>query len=190
MVSHNGLTMPPSDANDQIKPSATKHIEQSQASHDFSWSSLFSVPRPVKRIFDVFPLHTYPSNDLPINIQQARSGAGHALFVWCTEEDARDGRASFNPACFRWQLYLKSRGIEFHTVTSSNHASTSDRLPFLLVNHEIDPPWTNKDTVSSRELSQWAAGEIESWPKELDIHYDAYMSLLENEIRNAWVRGL
>jgi hypothetical protein len=81
-----------------------------------------------------------------------------------------------------------SHGIKFHSVPSSNHASSSERLPFL-----INAPGTvsafnsSGDVVSSTSLAHWAAEQSDSWPKELDLQYDAYMSLLNNEIRLAWV---
>jgi hypothetical protein len=104
MVSQNGLKMPSSDANGHTKPTASQRIEESQARHSVSWSTLFAIPRPVKRIFDAFPLRTYAANELPVNIQRAQNGEGHALFIWCSQEDAEAGNASFNPACFRWQV--------------------------------------------------------------------------------------
>jgi metaxin len=66
--------------------------------------SFFSVPIPVKRLFDSFPLLVYPANDLPLRSQQARKTNRHALFCWSTPEDAKRGAASFNPMCLRWQV--------------------------------------------------------------------------------------
>jgi metaxin len=66
--------------------------------------SIFSVPRPIKRVFDAFPLHAYPANDRPVERQQLRRGDGHALFLWTTLEDADWARASFNPTCLKWQV--------------------------------------------------------------------------------------
>ena len=62
----------------------------------------FSVPAPIKRIFDRFPLTTYPPNDLPerpgTNVQ------GNRLFVFADAASARRGRPSFNPQCLKWQV--------------------------------------------------------------------------------------
>jgi metaxin len=67
--------------------------------------SIFSVPRPIKRVFDAFPLHVYPPNARPAQRQRGpRRGGGHALFLWTTPEDAEARRASFNPGCLKWQV--------------------------------------------------------------------------------------
>jgi hypothetical protein len=67
--------------------------------------SIFSVPRPIKHVFDAFPLRVYPPNPRPTQRQALRRGEGrHALFLWTTPEDADEGRASFNPACLKWQV--------------------------------------------------------------------------------------
>ena len=63
---------------------------------------MFSVPAPIKRIFDRFPLITYAPNDLP-----QRPGAnpqGNRLFVFTDTAGARRGRPSFNPQCLKWQV--------------------------------------------------------------------------------------
>lgn len=64
----------------------------------------FSVPAPIKRIFDRFPLTTYPPNDLP-----ERSGTnpqGNRLFVFADATSARRGKPSFNPQCLKWQVSI------------------------------------------------------------------------------------
>ncbi|KAF2666957.1 hypothetical protein BT63DRAFT_457915 [Microthyrium microscopicum] len=149
-----------------------------------AWS-FFAVPRPIKRIFDRFPLLTYPANRLPERVQRVKSADGHALFIWCAPEDASENRASFNPACLRWQAFLKSQNLQFHTVSSSNHASTNERLPFLVVNPSCSSPFKS-NIVSAHELAKWAVDQKDSWPVELELHYEPYMSLLNNEIRRAW----
>lgn len=82
---------------------------------------------------------------------------------------------------------MKSRGVPFYVVASSNHASISERLPFLALNASDPTPFKKKSIVSTQELSQWATDQNDSWPRELDTLYDSYMSLLDNEIRRAWV---
>jgi len=64
------------------------------------------VPGPLQRLFDHFPLATYPANDLP-----SRSPAPTdlpTLYVFVSEEDARKGRPSFNPSCLKWQVSFKN----------------------------------------------------------------------------------
>jgi hypothetical protein len=36
-------------------------------------------------------------------------------------------------------------------------------------------------------LAKWATDEEDFWPKELELQYEPYMSLLNNEVRKAWV---
>lgn len=61
----------------------------------------FTTPAPIKRLFDKFPLTTYPPNELPH--RKERIGAQFTLYVFATEESVREGRPSFNPGCLKWQ---------------------------------------------------------------------------------------
>ena len=74
------------------------------AATDFS--SIFRIPPPMKRLFDRFPLVTYPPNELPVRPKQQNTTfeTEDVLYVFCTEEDAQNGRPSFNPGCLRWQV--------------------------------------------------------------------------------------
>jgi len=74
---------------------------QAQAAQRIS-SRFLSVPSPIKRIFDKFPLITYPPNELPI-----RSRAHpdiHRLYIFTAPRDSRHGRPSYNPQCLKWQV--------------------------------------------------------------------------------------
>src|ERR1700753_1525365 len=86
---------------------------ESDERHPMTRRSPFSVPAPVKRLFDVFPLVTFPQNELPLRSQQARSAKGHALFCWSTNEDATAGAASFNPTCLKWQVRFECITFKF-----------------------------------------------------------------------------
>ena len=60
------------------------------------------IPGPLQRLFDLFPLVTYPANELP-----SRSpGPSNlpTLYVFASEEGARKGSPSFNPTCLKWQV--------------------------------------------------------------------------------------
>lgn len=130
------------------------------------------------------------------------------------------------------QAYLKFTGIRFLTTSSSNHASPTGALPFLIpslatAGNEKGFPvpatklqrWVLTNTSRSTKKGQSASGEPfnakRSAPLEkgglqargleqkceqidskeeigrrdepLDMRYDAYLSLLDNRIRNAWV---
>ena len=81
----------PTDDQDETDPIPAPPLHQ-----------LFSVPTPIKRIFDRFPLVTYPPNELP------RRSAPHArrnrLFVFIDIAGALQREPSFNPQCLRWQV--------------------------------------------------------------------------------------
>jgi hypothetical protein len=64
--------------------------------------SIFSVPTPIKQLFDQFPLITYPVNDFPQRAPQHHDA--HVLYVFTTDEGAIRGAPSHNPACLKWQV--------------------------------------------------------------------------------------
>ena len=154
-----------------------------------SWSDIFSLPPPVKRIFDQYPLVVYEANELPLRTPRDREQ--HTLHVFTTDQDARAGRPSFNPGCLRWQAYLRFNSISFTVTPSNNHASPSGSLPFLLpaVSGQ-DVYLKTQEPVASNKLNKWIANQAskEKQTQEPDdIRYEAYASLVDNRIRKAWV---
>jgi hypothetical protein len=149
-------------------------------------TSYFSIPAPLRRIFDQFPLVTYPENESPLRVSRHRDQ--DVLHIFATEEDARNGRPSFNPACLKWQTYLKFLDVDFKVVSSTNHASPSGILPFLLPATKASESAT-PSPVPSNKLKRWLSAQkiIKDVEESLDVRSDAYMSLLENSIRKAWV---
>ena len=77
--------------------SQTSFQKQSRIVKDF-----FSIPPPVKKLFDLVPLVTYPPNELPQRTLKASRIP--SLYVFSTAHDAAAGRPSFNPSCLRWQV--------------------------------------------------------------------------------------
>lgn len=71
----------------------------------------FSIPAPIKRIFDKFPLTTLPANDLPQRATPSRHG--NKLFVFTDPSGARRGSPSFNPQCLKWQVGVPGRGFVY-----------------------------------------------------------------------------
>ena len=71
---------------------------------------LFSIPTPIKKLFDLVPVVVYPPNQLP---QRApKSARIPSLYVFSKDHDAAAGRPSINPSCLKWQV---SRvGLEGH----------------------------------------------------------------------------
>ncbi|KAL2869285.1 putative mitochondrial outer membrane protein (Sam35) [Aspergillus lucknowensis] len=145
----------------------------------------FSVPAPVKRVFDCFPLLTYPPNDLPQCTWPTRRG--NRLFVFSDAAGAQRGRPSFNPQCLKWQAYLKFIGIEFELVPSNNHASPSGVLPFLLP----ALPVGTSTPIPLNKMQKWAIEEVHcEEEQQLDLRFEVYLSLLDNRVRNAWLYHL
>ncbi|KAL4915921.1 mitochondrial outer membrane protein [Aspergillus aurantiobrunneus] len=145
----------------------------------------FSVPAPVKRVFDRFPLLAYPENDLPHCAWSTRRG--NQLFVFTDAAGARRGRPSFNPQCLKWQAYLKFVGIDFELVPSNNHASPSGVLPFLLPALPIG----TGTPIPSTKLQKWAIEEVHcEEEQQLNVRFEVYSSLLDSRIRNAWLYHL
>lgn len=122
-----------SSANDATNAQrSTTSTTTQPRSRNSSSSSLFRIPRPLKRLFDAVPLVTYPANELPIRSPGAARRQKNVLYIFTSEEGARRGTPSWNPGCLRWQTYLKFLHVEFLTVASNNHASPSGSLPFLI----------------------------------------------------------
>ena len=67
-------------------------------------SSIFSIPAPIKQLFDQFPLLTYPVNEFPQRVPQ--HGNAHVLYVFSTDQGALQGAPSYNPACLKWQVRI------------------------------------------------------------------------------------
>ncbi|KAH7113882.1 hypothetical protein B0J11DRAFT_541530 [Dendryphion nanum] len=141
-----------------------------------SRSSFLSVPAPIRRLFDKFPLVTYPENALPASRPNLHD---HVLYVF------GDGPVSFNPACLKWQAYLKFSQVPFRSVSSNNHASPSGALPFLL---PVSADSKLAKPIPSGRLQRWIMDKSSSAIEESpDGRYEAYLSLIDHRIRRAWL---
>lgn len=106
------------------------------------------------------------------------------------------------------QAYLKFLGIQFSTVPSNNHASPTGALPFLIPSSLMLPAHESSPPIASTNLERWAQEEHSrkvvkklllhdqtqraekkklAGQNGLDMRHEAYMSLLDCRIRNAWV---
>lgn len=93
--------MPPkddSDANSRPKPPPQPQKPAKRS----ALSSITTVPAPVKRLFDKFPLVTYAANELPHRAPRERQRP--QLYIFTTEDGAQRGEPSFNPSCLKWQV--------------------------------------------------------------------------------------
>ncbi|KAI1429153.1 hypothetical protein F5Y12DRAFT_540168 [Xylaria sp. FL1777] len=151
-------------------------------------SGWFAIPAPLARLFKKFPLLTYPPNELPARSPDVRDVP--TLYVFISDESALKGLPSFNPSCLKWQTFLKLAGVDFCVRSSNNHASPTGALPFLL------PPSTPSDSrsqrpVPSNKLEQYGLENGKSkLPGDLGARLEAYESLLDHRIRNAWLYTL
>ncbi|KAF2972415.1 hypothetical protein GQX73_g1050 [Xylaria multiplex] len=172
-------------------------------------SGWFTIPAPLARLFKKFPLLTYPPNELPARSPDIRNVP--TLYVFISDEDALKGLPSFNPSCLKWQVstayletgrglvhrtnptsqtFLKLAGVDFCLRSSNNHASPTGALPFLL------PPSTPSDPKSQRpipsnKLEQYGLDNGKSkLPESLGARIEAYESLIDHRIRNAWLYTL
>ncbi|KAK2625611.1 hypothetical protein QTJ16_004923 [Diplocarpon rosae] len=146
----------------------------------------FSIPLPIRKLFDQVPVVVYAANPLP---QRApKSVRIPSLYVFSNSQDAAAGRPSFNPSCLKWQTFLSIAGIAHRLISSNNHASPSGALPFLL------PAFQGSNNaqqsllpIPSSKFVKYAtenAGRVE---ESANMRYSAYQSLLDHNIRNAWL---
>jgi hypothetical protein len=150
---------------------------------------LFAVPAPVRDLFKRFPLHVAPADALPVRSPDCHPSSRPRLYVFASDEDARRGRPSFNPSCLKWQTLLRIAKVDVELVSSSNHASPSGALPFLLP----PPPSSLKPAVplTGSKLHRYAISHGASKLQEDEpSRLEAYQALLVNKIRPAWVSFL
>ncbi|KAI1084977.1 hypothetical protein F5B20DRAFT_520458 [Whalleya microplaca] len=151
-------------------------------------SGWFTIPAPLARLFKTFPLLTYPPNELPARSPSARDVP--TLYVFISDQDALRGLPSFNPSCLKWQTFLKLAGVKFRVTPSSNHASPTGALPFLLPPSTPNGP-TSHRPIPSNKLEQYAIEKgTFNTPEVRSSRLEAYESLLDHRIRNAWLHSL
>ncbi len=86
-------------------------------------------------------------------------------------------------------------GVRFNCISSNNHASPSGALPFLLPATKT-PASPAAEPVPSSKLQRWAKTQVEMGDRAetvdepSDVHYEAYLSLLDLPIRRAWVSSI
>ncbi|CAD6499471.1 BgTH12-03587 [Blumeria graminis f. sp. triticale] len=151
-----------------------------------SATRFFSIPGPIRSLFDKVPIILYPPNRLPSG--PSRYSQTPLLFVYTTAPDAIAGRPSFNPGCLKWQTFLKMAGIQHELIPSNNHASPSGALPFLLpgVHNDVSSPGGREPVVANKILKY--AKEHGCVQEEFkSVRKEAYLSLLDYRVRDAWL---
>ena len=92
-----------------------KTVDPSSSASSPSSSGWFKIPAPLARLFNRFPLLTYPPNELPVRSPTQRNLP--ALYVFISEEDALRGLPSFNPSCLKWQVHTHATYSFYRCVT-------------------------------------------------------------------------
>ncbi|KAI9680640.1 MAG: hypothetical protein M1817_004080 [Caeruleum heppii] len=170
-------------ATPDARPSQTEARSTRQRARD-----LFSIPPPIKRLFDRFPLVSLPANDLPL--RSPPRGRRPVLYVFSTDDEARQGRPSFNPTCLKWQTFLKCCHVEFDIIASNNHASPSGALPFLLPPTPVSSDHDTPPPVPANKLHKYAQAHGSLPAEPTSMRYEAYQALLDHRIRRAWLYAL
>ena len=147
--------MPPQSKATASSPTAAGSRHPTSSPPPNSW---LQTPKPVRILFSHFPLRTLPANPLPQRTLATAARKRHTLFIYTSAasyDDDDDARLipSFNPTCLKWQTYMLLNDVEFEVVASSNHASPSTALPFVIPAEES--PDTRRK--ASLEKSSWDA---------------------------------
>ncbi len=190
----------------QMPPKEEKNIDADQSTFSKSTRKVqdfFSIPVPVKRLFDLVPVVTYPPNQLPL--RAPKPARIPSLYVFSKDQDAAAGRPSFNPSCLKWQVgsvgnvtwswrinnqqtFLNIAGVDHRLISSNNHSSPTGSLPFLLP--AVYGSNTSQDLllpIPSNRFVKYATEHGGRVDESSSMRYEAYESLLDHRIRNAWV---
>jgi len=132
------------------------------------------VPSPIRRLFNAFPLQTFPSTPLPsscpapVNVPR--------LFIHSATSDSAN--PSWDAECLKWQTFLRLEWEECSFVSASRHASPSGELPFLI--QPTSPP----EIVPLHKLHQLVVSKLEI---PANSRATAYLNLVDTKIHAAWV---
>lgn len=86
------------------------------------------------------------------------------------------------------QTYLNIAGIDHRLISSNNHASPTGNLPFLLPSAQTsNSAQESIRPVPSAKFVKYATDHGGRIEEVSSICYEAYQSLLDHRIRNAWV---
>jgi hypothetical protein len=98
------ISMPPQESTEKVAEEQSSFSRSTSKVRDF-----FSIPAPVKQLFDLVPVVTYPPNQLPL--RAPKSARIPSLYVFSKDQDAAAGRPSFNPSCLKWQVGMATTPI-------------------------------------------------------------------------------
>lgn len=147
--------------------------------------SWLALPAPLRAIFNSFPLATYDECSLPQRTPTQR--LVNSLYIFSSPNDLSAIKLSPNPACLKWQAYLLVNRIPFRPVPSTNHASPSGALPFLIPSSKPTEP--QPSPLASNKIQRWAADSFKVQDSQ-DVQLDPYFSLIDQDIRHGWLVNL
>ncbi|KAF7874131.1 hypothetical protein EAF04_002803 [Stromatinia cepivora] len=192
--------MPPSNESEKDASTTKKDTSYNQSNFTRQTNAvkdLFSIPKPVKKLFDKVPVITYPANGLPQRSPGAKDGKNDrdtrlpSLYIFCRDsEEANEGKPSFNPGCLKWQTFLRLAGLNHNIVSSNNHASPTGVLPFLLPGIKSNSSQDDYLPIPSNGLVKYAKEQGKKIPQPKSRKLEAYQALLDHNIRNAWLHTL
>ncbi|PHH87302.1 hypothetical protein CDD83_9044 [Cordyceps sp. RAO-2017] len=99
---------------------------------------------------------------------------------------------SHNPSCLKWQTYLRIAGVDVDVVPSTNHASPSGALPFLLPassDARPDVPLTGSK-IARYAHDHGARTDADDDLASPSPRREAYLALLTQSVRPAWLYAL
>lgn len=86
------------------------------------------------------------------------------------------------------QTFLNIAGVDHRLISSNNHSSPTGSLPFLLP--AVYGANTSQDSltpIASNKFVKYATEHGGKVEESSSMRYEAYQSLLDHRIRNAWV---
>jgi metaxin len=83
------------------------------------------------------------------------------------------------------KAYLKFNAVDFRTAPSNNHASPTGALPFILP--ATSPSSPQNTPVPSNKILKWTTSHRGKQEEARDMRHEAYSSLLDHRVRNAWL---
>ncbi|UNI20761.1 hypothetical protein JDV02_006820 [Purpureocillium takamizusanense] len=145
---------------------------------------LFAVPGPIRQLFKLFPLRVYPAEALPARApDQIRERP--RLYIFCERDKDGVTFSDYNPSCLKWNTFLRIAGVDVELVSSNNHASPSGALPFLLPASSDPRPDV---PLTGSKIERYALDHGENVMHDTSSpRFDAYLSLLSQKIRPAWL---
>lgn len=130
-----------------------------------------NIPLPafLRRVFDTFPLLINPSANLPDSSPSSEEREKLILYIY------GEG-PSHHPSSLCMQTLLHTSERRFDTRSSNAHASSTNRLPFLLLPGGIQ-------TVVAERIPDW----IFTDEPKLETESKAFLTLVNTSLRNAWL---